>query len=98
MVAGALENDSFWPKNHFFTTVTPKPAYIYPNKFSKENFQKKNLVPWDPLGVPGVPISGSPRLNIFQMCFSQPLGPPGSPHTFKCNGGLQKTYKFSKGL
>ena len=28
MVAEALEMDSFWPKNHFFTIITPKPAYI----------------------------------------------------------------------
>ena len=32
------------------------------------------------------------------MCFSEPPEPPGPPHTFKCNGGLQKTFKNSKGL
>ena len=61
ITAEALKNDSYWPKNHFLPTITPKPTYIYPNNFSRENFSKKNLVPWDPLGVPGVPISGSPR-------------------------------------
>ena len=51
---------SFLVKNHFFTTITPKPAYIYPNNFSKENFSKKNFGPlgppwgtWGPyLGIP----------------------------------------------
>ena len=59
--------------------------------FHEKNFEEKNLVPWDPLRVPRVPISGSPRYNIFQMCFSEPPEPPGPPNTFKCNGGLQKT-------
>ena len=48
MVAVALENNSFWPKNNFFTIITPKPAYIYPNNFSRENFLKIFLVPRDP--------------------------------------------------
>ena len=57
----ALKNDSSWPKNHFLTIITPKPAYIYPNNFWREFFLIEILVPWDSLGVPGVPISGSPR-------------------------------------
>ena len=61
IIAEALKNDSYWPQNHFLLIITPKPAYIYPNNFLRENFSKKNLVPWDPLEVPGVPISGSPR-------------------------------------
>ena len=31
---------SFLVKNHFFTTITPKPAYMYPNNISRENFSK----------------------------------------------------------
>ena len=59
MIGEALKNDS-WSVNHIFTRITPKPTYIYLNTFLRENFSKKNLVPWDPLGVPGVPILGSP--------------------------------------
>ena len=61
MIGEALKNDSSWPVNHIFTRITLKPAYIYLNNFLREKFSKKNLVPWDPHGVPGVPISGSPR-------------------------------------
>ena len=61
IIAEALKNDRCWPKNHFLPIITPKLAYIYLNNFSREIFSKKNLVQWDPLGVPGVPISGSPR-------------------------------------
>ena len=61
IIAEVPKNDHYWPKNHFLPIITPKPAYIYLNNFSKEFFQKKILVPWDPLGVPGVPISGSPQ-------------------------------------
>ena len=33
MIAEALKNYSYWPKNNFFIIRTPKPAYIYPNNF-----------------------------------------------------------------
>ena len=61
IIAEALKNDSYWPKNHFLPIITPKPAYIYPNNFLGEIFQNIFLVTWDPYGVPGVPISGCPR-------------------------------------
>ena len=65
MVAGALENDSFWPKNHFFTTITPKPAYIYPNNFSKENFSTINFGPLGPPWSTWGPYLGNPSLEYF---------------------------------
>ena len=43
------------------------------------------MVRWDPLGIPGVPISKLARENIFQACFSEPPEPPGSPHTLVCS-------------
>ena len=48
IIAEALKNDSYWPKNHFLPIITPKPAYIYLNNFSRENVSKKNLAPRDP--------------------------------------------------
>ena len=65
MVAGALENDSFWPKNHFFTTITPKPAFIYPNNFAKENFSKKNFGPLGPPWGTWGPYLGIPSVEYF---------------------------------
>ena len=65
MVAEALQNDSFWPKNHFFTTVTPKPAYIYPNNFSKENFSKNFFGPLGPLWGTWGPYLGIPSVEYF---------------------------------
>ena len=47
MLAEDLKNDRFWPQNHFFAIITPKPDYIYLDSFSWENFFKK-MVPWDP--------------------------------------------------
>ena len=69
MVAGALENDSFWPKNHFFTTITPKPAYIYPNNFSKENFSKKFFGPMGPPWGTWGPYLGIPSVEYFPNVF-----------------------------
>ena len=48
IIAESLKNDSFWPQNHFFTIIPPKPAYIYPHNFSRENFPKQIFVPLDP--------------------------------------------------
>ena len=61
IIAEVLKNDRYWPKNHFLPIITPKPACIYPNNFSTENYSNKFFGPMGPLGVPGVPISGSPR-------------------------------------
>jgi len=33
MLAEDLKNDSFWPQNHFFAIITPKPDYIYLDNF-----------------------------------------------------------------
>ena len=61
IIEEALKNDSSWPKNHFFIKTTPKPAYIHPNNILRKKNSTKNFGPMGPLGVPGVPILGSPR-------------------------------------
>ena len=47
----------------------------------EKNFEEKNLVPWDPPGVPGVPISG-PHHGIFSKLDGPgPLGSGDHSHT-----------------
>ena len=74
IIAEALKNDSYWPKNHFLPIITPKPAYIYLNNFSRENFSKKFFGPkkifWShgtPLGYLGS-LSQDPLGRIFSKC------------------------------
>ena len=65
MVAVALENNSFGPKNHFFTIITPKPAYIYRNNFSRENFSKKRFGPMGPPWGTWGPYLRIPSVEYF---------------------------------
>ena len=57
LVHKAAKTARFWPQNHFFARITPKPDYIYLVNFSREIFSKKNFVTRDSLGILGVPIS-----------------------------------------
>ena len=55
----------------------------------EKNFEEKNLVPRDPPGVPGVPISG-PHHGIFSKLDGPgPLGSGGHSHTSLSNGRFQ---------
>ena len=65
MVAEALEIDSFWLKSNFFTIIIPKPAYIYPNNFSRENFSKKIFGPMGPPWGTWGPYLGIPSVEYF---------------------------------
>ena len=47
----------------------------------EKNFEEKNLVPWDPPGVPGVPISGPNRGIFSKLNGPGPLGSGGHSHT-----------------
>ena len=98
MVAEALENDSFWPKNHFFTIITPKPAYIYPNNFSRENFSKKFFGPLGPpVGYLGS-LSRDPLGRIFSKCaFLNLLSPLALPLPSNVLGSSKKLKKFPRG-
>ena len=98
IIAEALKNDSYWPKNHFLPIITPKPAYIYPNNFWRENFSKKLFGPMGPPWGTWGPYLGIPSVEYFPNVFFVPPEPPGPPHAFKYNGGLQKNFKKSKGL
>ena len=47
----------------------------------EKNFEKKYLVPWDPPGVPRVPISGPNRGIFSKLIGPGPLGSGGHSHT-----------------
>ena len=47
----------------------------------EKNFEEKNLVPLDPLGVPRVPISGPNRGIFSKLNGPGPLGSGGHSHT-----------------
>ena len=49
--------------------------------FHEKNFEEKNLVPWDPPGVPRVPISGPNRGIFSKLIGPGPLGSGGHSHT-----------------
>ena len=49
--------------------------------FHEKNFEEKNLVPWDPLGVPRVPILGPARGMFSKLNGPGPLGSAGHSHT-----------------
>ena len=52
----------------------------------EKNFEEKNLVPWDPLGVPRVPILGPARGMFSKLNGPGPLGSGGHSHTSFSNG------------
>ena len=57
--------------------------------FHEKNFEEKNLVPWDPLRVPRVPIS-DPNRGIFSKLIGPgSLGSGGHSHTSFSNGRFQ---------
>ena len=65
--------------------------------FHEKNFEEKKLVPWDPPGVPRVPISG-PNHGIFSKLIGPgPLGSGGHSHTSFSNGRFrvaQRTLQY----
>ena len=80
-----------------FCHKTPKPKYIDLNIFVWEKFWRKKMVPWDPPGVPRVPISG-PHRGIFSKLYGPgPLGSGGHSHTSFSNGRFrvaQRTLQY----
>ena len=87
----------FLGQNHFLPIITPKPAYIYLKNFSKENFPKKILVPWDPLGYLGS-LSWDPPGRIFSKCvFLNLLSPLGLPIPSNVLGSSKKLKFFPRG-
>ena len=63
----------------------------------KKNFEEKNLVPWDPPGVPRVPISGPNRGIFSKLNGPGPLGSGGHSHTSFSNGRFrvaQRTLQY----
>ena len=69
IIAEALKNDSYWPKTHFLPIIAPKPAYIYLNNFSRENFSKKNFGPMGPPWGTWGPYLGIPSVEYFPNVF-----------------------------
>ena len=65
IIAEAIRNDSSWPKNQFFTIITLKPAYTYPNNFSKENFSKNFFGPLGPPWGTWGPYLRIPSVEYF---------------------------------
>ena len=49
--------------------------------FHEKIFEEKNLVPWDPLRVPRVPILGPARGIFSKLNGPCPLGSVGRSHT-----------------
>ena len=49
--------------------------------YNEKKFEEKNLVPWDPPGVPRVPISGPHRGIFSKLDELGPLGSKGLSHT-----------------
>ena len=49
--------------------------------FHEKNFEEKNLVPWDPLRVPRVPILGPTRGIFSKLNGPGPLRSGGHSHT-----------------
>ena len=63
----------------------------------EKNFEEKNLVPWDPPGVPRVPISGPNRGIFSKLNGPGPLGSRGHSHTSFSNGRFrvaQRTLQY----
>ena len=56
-------------KNHFFTITTHKPAYIYPNNFSRENFSKYFFGPLGPPWGTWGPYLRIPSVEYFPNVF-----------------------------
>ena len=69
ITAEALKNDSYWPENNFLPTITPRPAYIYSNNFSRENFSKKNFGPMGPPWGTWGPYLRIPSVEYFPNVF-----------------------------
>ena len=77
-------NTHFWVKNHFFTTITPKPAYIYPNNFSREIFSKKIFGPLGPPWGTWGPYLEIPSVEYFpNVVFWTSWAPWSSPYLQK---------------
>ena len=49
--------------------------------FHEKNFEEKNLVPWDPLRIPRVPILGPTRGIFSKLNGPGPLRSGGHSHT-----------------
>ena len=59
----------------------------------EKNFEEKKLVPWDPPGVPRVPILGPNRGMFSKLNWPGPLGSGGHSHTIFSNGRFQGTQR-----
>ena len=62
---------------------------------SEKIYEEKNLVPWDPPGVPRVPILGPNRGMFSKLNWPGPLGSGGHSHTIFSNGrflGAQRSF------
>ena len=95
--AEALKNESYWPQNHFLLIITPKPAYIYPSNFLRENFSKKNWSHGTPLGYLGS-LSRDPLGRIFSKCvFLNHLNPLGLPIPSNAMEASKKLKYFPRG-
>ena len=55
----------------------------------EKNFEKKKLVPWDPPGVPRVPISGPNRGFFSKLNWPGPLGSRGHSNASFSTGEFQ---------
>ena len=98
ITAEALKNDSYWPENNFLPTITPRPAYIYSNNFSRENFFKKKIwFHWTLLGYSGS-LSQDPFGRIFPKCvFLNLLNPLGLPIPSNAMVASKKTLENPRG-
>ena len=97
IIAEALKNNHYWPKNHFLPIITPKPAYKNPNNFLRENFSKKNFGPMGPSSGYLGSLSQDPLGRIFSKCvFLSLLSPLGLPIPSNALGS-SKNLKFFHG-
>ena len=63
--------------------------------FNEKISEEKNLVPWDPPGVPRVPIFGPNRGMFSKLHWPGPLGSGGHSHAIFSNGrfrGAQRSF------
>ena len=63
--------------------------------YNEKIFEEKNLAPWDPPGVPRVPILGPNRGMFSKLNWPGPLGSGGHSHAIFSNGrfrGAQRSF------
>ena len=90
-------NTHFWAKYHFFTITTHKPAYIYPNNFSRENFWRKKIGPLGPPWGTWGPYLRIPSIEYFpNVFFWTSIAPLASPYLQILWEPQKKPWKFSE--